>query len=81
MNPTLVSDLVFEVTQEADGGDLAECPTENIVTHGDTWKELRTNVKEAVEGYFFGKHTETSVDASLPTFSADIGITVSSPDQ
>jgi predicted RNase H-like HicB family nuclease len=53
MNPTLVSDLVFEVTQEADGGDLAECPTENIVTHGDTWKELRTNVKEAVEGYFF----------------------------
>jgi predicted RNase H-like HicB family nuclease len=53
MNPTLVSDLVFDVTQEADGGDLAECPTENIVTHGDTWKELRTNVKEAVEGYFF----------------------------
>jgi len=53
MNPTAVSDLVFELTQEADGGYVAECRTENIVTQGDTWEELRTNVEGAVEGYFF----------------------------
>jgi predicted RNase H-like HicB family nuclease len=53
MNPTPVSDLAFEVTREADGGHVAECLTENIITQGDTWEELRTNVKEAVEGYFF----------------------------
>jgi predicted RNase H-like HicB family nuclease len=47
------NDLVFEVTQESDGGYVAECLTESIVTQGDTWDELRSNVKEAVEGYFF----------------------------
>jgi hypothetical protein len=53
MNPTPVGDLVFEVIQEADGGFVAECLTESIVTQADTWEELRANVKEAVEGYYF----------------------------
>jgi predicted RNase H-like HicB family nuclease len=53
MNPTPVGDLVFEVIQEADGGYVAECLTESIVTQADTWEELRVNVKDAVEGYFF----------------------------
>ena len=53
MNPTPVGDLVFEVIQEADGGYVAECLTESIVTEADTWEELRANVKDAVEGYFF----------------------------
>jgi len=53
MNPIPVGDLVFEVTQEADGGFVAECLTENIVTQADTWEELRANVKDAVEGFFF----------------------------
>ena len=47
------SELVFEVIEDADGGFVAECLTESIVTHGDTWQELRANVKDAVEGYFF----------------------------
>ena len=47
------AELVFEVTQEADGGYVAECLTENIVTQGDNWEELRANVKDAVKGYFF----------------------------
>lgn len=47
------SELVFEVTEEADGGFVAECLTESIVTQGDNWDELRANVKDAVEGYFF----------------------------
>jgi hypothetical protein len=32
---------------------VAECLSENIVTHGDTWNELHGNVKDAVEAFFF----------------------------
>jgi predicted RNase H-like HicB family nuclease len=46
-------ELVFEITEEAEGGYSAECLTETILTQGDTWEELRANVKDAVEGYFF----------------------------
>jgi predicted RNase H-like HicB family nuclease len=48
-----ISELVFEVTEEAEGGYSAECLTENIFTQGDTWEQLRANVKEAVQAYFF----------------------------
>ena len=46
-------EIVFEVTQEADGGLVAECLSENIFTQADSWDELRGNVKEAVTAYFF----------------------------
>ena len=46
-------EIVFSVTQEADGGFVAECLTHDIFTQGNTWDELRTHVHEAVEGYFF----------------------------
>ena len=49
----VMSDLIFEVTQEADGGFVAECLTEPIVTQGDSWEGLREAVNEAVRGYFF----------------------------
>ncbi len=45
-----MQELIFEVTQEADGGYWAECLTETIVTEGDTWDELRQNVREVVKG-------------------------------
>jgi predicted RNase H-like HicB family nuclease len=48
-----MSELVFEVTQEADGGYCAECLTLDIFTQADTWDELRRNVREAVRAYFF----------------------------
>lgn len=48
-----MSELVFEVTQEADGGFCAECLSENIFTQGDTWEALRLNVQEAVRGFYF----------------------------
>ena len=50
-----VNELVFEVTQESEGGFFAECLTESIVTQGDTWDELRANVKEAVEAFYFDR--------------------------
>jgi len=39
--------------KEPDGGYCAECLTENIVTEGDTWEELRKNVIEATGAFFF----------------------------
>lgn len=48
-----MSELIFEVTQEADGGYCAECLTESIFTQGDSWEELRANVKEAVAAFHF----------------------------
>ena len=53
MNNLRDSTLVFEVTEEADGGYVAECLTESIVTQEDTWEELRAMVKDAVDAYFF----------------------------
>ena len=48
-----MNEIVFQVTQEADGGFVAECLSEDIFTQGDTWDELRSNIREAVAGYFF----------------------------
>jgi len=50
-----MNEIVFEVIQEADGGFVAECLTESIFTQADSWDELRRNVKEAAEAYFFDK--------------------------
>ncbi len=50
-----MTELVFEVVQEADGGYCAECLTENIFTEGGTWEELRDNVLEATAAYFFDR--------------------------
>lgn len=48
-----MTELVFKVLQEEDGGYTAECLSENIFTQGDSWEELRQNVREAVRGYYF----------------------------
>jgi Zn ribbon nucleic-acid-binding protein len=48
-----MAELIFEVTQELDGGYCAECLTHDIFTQADTWDELRLNVREAVRAYFF----------------------------
>ena len=46
-------EIVFSVTQEADGGFVAECLSHDIFTQGDNWEQLRKNVQEAVSAYFF----------------------------
>ena len=50
---SVMDELVFEVTQEADGGFFAECLTDSIVTQGNTWEELRKNVREVVRAFYF----------------------------
>ena len=46
-------EIVFTVTQESDGGYVAECLSHDIFTQGNTWDELRANVREAVTAFFF----------------------------
>ncbi len=48
-----MGELIFEVTQEADGGFVAEALGESIITQADTWDELRENVREAVQAFYF----------------------------
>ena len=50
-----MSELVFEVTQEADGGFVAEALGESIFTEADTWEELRANVREVVRAFYFDR--------------------------
>lgn len=50
-----MSELVFEATQEADGGYVAEALGESIFTQGDTWDDLCANVREAVKGFYFDR--------------------------
>jgi predicted RNase H-like HicB family nuclease len=50
-----MTELTFEITQEADGGFVAEALGESITTQADTWEELRANVREAVTAYYFDR--------------------------
>jgi len=45
--------LIFEVTQEEDGGFVAACVTAPIFTQADTWEELREQVQDAVRTHYF----------------------------
>ena len=48
-----MKEIVFEVTQEEDGGFVAEALGESIFTQADTWETLRDNVREAVAAFYF----------------------------
>jgi hypothetical protein len=50
-----MNEIVFEITQEADGGFTAECLTEGIFTEANSWEGLRRIVKEAVAAFYFDK--------------------------
>lgn len=56
-----MSELVFEVAEESDGGFVAEALSESIFTEADSWDELRTNVREAVIAYFFDRSAPARV--------------------
>jgi predicted RNase H-like HicB family nuclease len=60
-----LDELVFKVIQEGDGGYVAQCLTESIVTQGDTWDELKEMVKDAVEAYFFDAPKPRSIRLHL----------------
>ena len=55
-----MDELIFEITQETDGGFTAECLTEGIFTQADSWEELRGNVREAVAAFYFDRARQPS---------------------
>ena len=67
MSRSLVAmkELVFEVTQEADGGYVAEALGESIITEADTWEKLRANVREAVKAFYFDQPAPKSIRLHL----------------
>jgi hypothetical protein len=60
-----MNELVFIVTQEGDGGFVAEALGESIVTQADTWEELRANVREAVTAFYFDQAAPASLRLHL----------------
>ena len=60
-----MQELVFEVTQESDGGYCAECLMAEIFTQGDDWDQLRANVKEAVRAYYFDSEVPSRIRLHL----------------
>jgi hypothetical protein len=56
-----MDELVFEIVQEADSGYCAECLTERIFTQADSWDELRRNVREAVNAFYFDRPAPASI--------------------
>ena len=50
---------------EADGGYVAECFSHDILTQGNPWDELHSNVREAVSASFFDQPTPTAMRLHL----------------
>ena len=48
-----MTELLFNVTQEPDGGFVAVAAGESIATQGDTWEELCYMVMDATLGYSY----------------------------
>ena len=62
---TTMNELVFEIVQEADGGFTAEALGESIFTQADSWAELKANVKEAVQAFYFDSAAPASIRLHL----------------
>jgi hypothetical protein len=60
-----MNELVFQVTQEADGGFVAEALGEIIFTQADMWDDLRRNVREAVTAFYFNRPAPVRVRLHL----------------
>jgi hypothetical protein len=58
-------ELVFDVVQDQDGGFTASCLHEDIFTEVDSWEGLRSNVKEAVEAFYFDSPTPRAIRLHL----------------
>ncbi len=48
-----MSEIVFNVEREEDGGYSAAAVGELIFTQGEDWNDLCANVQEAVEAHFY----------------------------
>jgi hypothetical protein len=60
-----MSEVVFEISQDSDGGFTAEALGESIFTEADSWDELRANVREAVQAFYFDSAPPASIRLRL----------------
>jgi hypothetical protein len=60
-----MSEIVFEISQDSDGGFTAEALGESIFTQGDTWDDLRANVREVVQAFYFDSTPPVSIRLRL----------------
>ena len=60
-----MNEIIFEVTQEADGAYSAECLTEPVFTQADSWDDLRAQVRDAVTAHFFDQEMPASIRLHL----------------
>jgi hypothetical protein len=60
-----MKEIVFEVIQDADGGYTAESIGESIFTQADNWDELKANVREAVQAFYFDSVPPASIRLRL----------------
>jgi hypothetical protein len=47
-----MNEIIFLVSEDAEGGYTARALGQSIYTEADTWDELRTAIKEAVHCHF-----------------------------
>jgi hypothetical protein len=60
-----MNEIIFEVTHDADGGFTAESLGESIFTQADNWDELKANVREAVQAFYFDSVPPASIRLHL----------------
>jgi hypothetical protein len=60
-----MNEIVFEISQDSDGGFTAEALGESIFTQADSWDELRANVREAVQAFYFDSAPPASIRLRL----------------
>ncbi|MEC9492693.1 hypothetical protein [Flexistipes sp.] len=47
-----MKELIFQIEDDPEGGFTARGLGESIFTDGNSWKELKTNIKDAVKCHF-----------------------------
>jgi predicted RNase H-like HicB family nuclease len=60
-----MTEIIFEIAQDGDDGFTAEAIGENIFTQADSWEELRANVREAVQAFYFDSTPPRSIRLRL----------------
>jgi hypothetical protein len=65
LKKVIAMELTFKVIREPEGGYCAEALGQSIFTQGDTWGDLRSNVREAVEAFYFDCQRPTNICLDL----------------
>jgi hypothetical protein len=60
-----MKEIIFDIVQDAEGGFTAEAIGESIFPQADSWDELRTNVREAVQAFYFDSAPPASIRMRL----------------